>query len=118
MDPAATSQVRQKLLHIGRDGRLETLELSGHRVTEREAIGMEGLTLKGDRLQALDSLDVSLFANEDVAVQTRLKPDLISPSRVQPKLDERRSAECLDHVVSGLGIATLLVARVGRLLNK
>ena len=87
-------------------------------MAERQPEGVERLPRKRNRAEGVRPVDVALFADQRVAAQARLDPNLIPLSGHQAHLDQRRRLERLDHAVMADRFLAARVARVRFLLNQ
>ena len=87
-------------------------------MTECEAIRVNRLAWKRDRTQEIGTENIALLADEGVAAQASLEPDLVSLAGPQSHLDERRRLERLDDAVFADGLLAAGIVRMRLLLNE
>ena len=68
-------------------------------MVEAELERVQRLPAEPDGPQDFRAVDVALLADQGVAAQPGLNPDLVAPPGPQPDLDQRRVAEGLDGAV-------------------
>ena len=87
-------------------------------MTERQPVRVQRLPRKTDRPQMIGTEDVALLADQHVAAQARLEPNLVALPRDEADFDERRVAVRLDDAVFRLGFLAARIARARFLLNQ
>src|SRR5207248_7280879 len=98
--------------------RLEGERAAVSRVHEGQTVRVKRLALELNRAQFVGAGHVSFFAHERVAAQARLNADLITPSRPQTDLDQRRATKSLEYTIVADGFARARIARRGLRLNE
>src|SRR5262245_57859550 len=96
---SSPSQHRQQTRQIGRQRCLETNQPVVDWMRDRHALGVKRLPRKRNGPQLVGSEHVASFPDERVAVQARLKSNLIPLAGMQSHFDERGSFKSFYHAV-------------------
>src|SRR5207244_13627264 len=66
---------------------------------ERQPCGVEGQALERDRERLAPPAAVDVVAGDGMTERGEMNPDLVSASRLESHLEERKAAEALEHPV-------------------